>query len=181
MTTTALEARKQIQAILHVTQDGQIGPHTLAALQSLVTTGDAAPWPPEAQGDAEVHHVMASSFADPADVSAFRHCKALGGSDQECFRVGDNGVGKWGDDCTAGSGPKCALPPEDWLARWGVNARHAKVLVTIGDKSVLCAMDDTMPHRANITNGASIDLNPDACAALGVTPPLMTKATWQWA
>lgn len=176
-----LDTRKAIQAILNVTQDGQIGAHTIAALQSLVTTADDAPWPIVAQDGAEVHHVMASSFADPSDVAAFRHCKVLGGSDQDCFKVGDNGVGKWGDDCTEGSGPKCALPPEDWLARWGVNARHARVLVTIGDKSVLCAMDDTMPHRANITNGAGIDLSPDAVAELGQKVPLMAKATWQWA
>lgn len=175
----ALETRKQIQGLLAVTQDGVFGPKSLAALHSLINTPDEAPWPTTAQDG--VHHVMASSFADPADVAAFRKCKAMGGSDQDCFKVGDNGIGKWGDDCTEGSGPKCALPPEDWLPKWGVSARHAKVLVTIGEKSVVCQMDDTMPHKANIHNGAGIDLNPDACAALGVHPPLMTAATWQWA
>lgn len=178
--TTALETRKALQTMLGVTPDGEFGPHSLAALHSLINTPGEALWPIPAQDDGW-HEVMASSFADPADVTAFRHCKALGGSDQECFKVGDNGIGKWGDDCTAGSGPKCALPPEDWLARWGVNARHAKVIVEIGDKSVICEMDDTMPHRANITNGAGVDLNPDAVAALGQHVPLMTKARWRWA
>jgi len=43
-----------------------------------------------------IHKVIASSFADPADVRAFKRCKAQGKTDQECFRVGDNGVGCWG-------------------------------------------------------------------------------------
>ena len=175
---TALETRKSIQGLLGVAQDGEIGPKSLAALHSLINTPDGAQWPIVSNG--ETHHVMASSFADPADVSAFKKCKALGNSDQECFKIGDNGIGKWGDDCTEGSGPKCALPPEDWIAKWGVNARHAKVLVTVGDKSVVCQMDDTMPHKANITNGAGIDLNPDACHALGVSIPAMVPAIWQW-
>lgn len=176
---TAIEAKKKIQEILDVTQDGDIRAKSLAALQHLIVTPDGDPWPVAAQGD-DVNEVWATSFADSADVAAFRHCKALGGSDQNCFKVGDNGVGKWGDDCTAGSGPKCALPPEDWKPKWGAHARHAKVLVTIGDKRVVCEMDDTMPHRENIDNGAGIDLNPDACEALGVRPPLRALATWQW-
>src|SRR5688572_27886450 len=42
----------------------------------------------------------ASSFADPKDVAAFKRCKAQGKTDQQCFRVGDNGIGLWGDDTT---------------------------------------------------------------------------------
>lgn len=125
-----------------------------------------------------IHRVKASSFADPADVRAFKKCKATGKSDQECFKVGDNGIGKWGDDTTANK-PMCALPREDW-AHLGDDARGAKVLVTANGREVVCELRDTMPARANIKNGAGIDLNPAACAAIGLTPPIMISATWSW-
>jgi hypothetical protein len=129
------------------------------------------------------HHVKASSFADPGDVARFRRCKAGGGSDQECFKVGDNGVGCWGDDTSEGSGPSCALPPEDMAERWGSKAaaRRKKVLVVANGRQVVCLLKDTMPHRANIKNGAGIDLNPDAVKALGLAPPIMVPAVWSWA
>lgn len=176
----ALQARKEIQAILNVTIDGNIGPRSMAALESLKNTADDAPWPIVGGGD--THNVFASSFADPADVKAFRACKATGKTDQECFEVGDNGIGKWGDDCREGAGPKCALPPEDWQAKFGTGdaARHAKVIVTANGRKVECQMDDTMPHKAHITNGAGIDLSPDAVEALGLRPPIMVRATWAW-
>ncbi len=129
------------------------------------------------------HHVKASSFADPRDVLAFRKCKAKGLSDKICFRVGDNGIGCWGDDTSQGSGPSCALPPEKMIERWGSTtaAKHRPVHVSADGKAVVCVLKDVMPHEANIRNGAGIDLNPDACAALGLTPPVMTAAAWKWA
>jgi hypothetical protein len=128
-----------------------------------------------------VHNVRASSFADPRDVARFRRCKAAGKSDQECFKIGDNGIGCFGDDCT-GPVPMCALPPEDIEERWGdVNSgRHKHVRVTANDSSCVCVLADRMPHRAHITNGAGIDLSPAACNALGLTPPVMVQAAWQW-
>lgn len=122
--------------------------------------------------------VMASSFADPADVAAFKRCKAQGKTDQECFKVGDNGIGKWGDDTTANVA-MCALPPEDW-EHLGSKARGARVLVTANKRSVVAELRDTMPRKANIKNGAGIDLNPAAVAALGLKPPIMVPATWEW-
>lgn len=124
------------------------------------------------------HQVKASSFADPADVAAFRRCKAKGMSDQEAFKYGDNGIGKWGDD-TTGPVPMCALPPEDWLPL-GNKARGAKVRVCANGKEVICELRDTMPRKKNIKNGAGIDLNPAAVAALGMNPPIMVSATWEW-
>jgi hypothetical protein len=125
----------------------------------------------------------ASSFADPADVAAFWRCKKRGGSDQQCFKVGDNGVGCWGDDCSAGSGPSCALPPEDMIEKWGSvkAARRKPVSVTANGRTITVLLKDRMPHRANIKNGAVIDLNPDAVAALGLKPPIMVSASWSWA
>jgi hypothetical protein len=181
---TALDTIKQIQGLIGTDQDGHFEGESRAALATLLAADPASPWPPVPG----VHTVMASSFADPRDVAAFKACKAEGKSDQECFSVGDNGVGLWGDSTVEGSGPKCALPPEDWQAKWGPGeaARHKPVLVTrqLLDGTVLkvvCALDDTMPHKRDITNGAGIDLNPDACKALQLTPPVMARVTWQWA
>ena len=134
-----------------------------------------------------VNAVHASTFADPADVAAFRkyyaRFRAAGLSDaaatRAAFKHGDNALGCWGDSTAAGSGPSCALPPEDWKPL-GKAARFAKVLVRANGKSVVCSLKDTMPHRENITNGAGIDLNPDACEALGIHPPAMVPATWQF-
>lgn len=125
-----------------------------------------------------IHQVKASSFADPADVAAFRRCKARGKSDQECFKVGDNGVGKWGDD-TTGKTPMCALPRDDWR-HLGDKARGARVEVVANGKTVVCELRDTMPWKKNIKNGAGIDLNPAAVAALGLRPPILISATWRF-
>lgn len=170
MTTDAI---KQIQTVLfneglyHGSIDGLWGEISQSALDTLLDT----------------HHVTATSFADPADVAAFRACKAGGKTDQECFRVGDNGIGAFGDDTTQGSGPCCALPPEDIEAKWGsVQAGHMQsVIVSANGKSVTMPLKELMPHKANVTNGAGIDLNPDAVAALGMTPPMKIAASWRWA
>lgn len=130
-----------------------------------------------------IHSGKASSFADPGDIAAFRKCKATGGSDKHCFSFGDNGIGFFGDDTTEGSGPSCALIPEDMKDEWGSinNAHMQEVSVKIGDASVICKVKDTLPHRSyqEIHNGAIIDLNLDACLALGLTPPVMEDATWE--
>lgn len=70
--STALQARQDIQRILAVTQDGQIGPGSLDALHALVAAPDDSFWPAEIPVDTTVHQVKASSFADPADVAARR-------------------------------------------------------------------------------------------------------------
>jgi hypothetical protein len=126
--------------------------------------------------------VKATSFADLADVAAFRRCKNSGKSDKECFKVGDNGIGFMGADCTSGV-PMCALPPEIWHKKWGSarNAHLKPVNVTIGGKTVRCVMGDTMPHLGNIRNGAGIDLNPAAVTAFGLKPPIKVDAVWSWA
>lgn len=124
----------------------------------------------------------ASSFADPADVRAFRRCKDTGKSDDECFLVGDNGIGCWGDDVTEGTGPSCAVPPEYMESKWGSvdAAKHKLIDVTANGKTVTCVLKDRMPHIRHIKNGARIDLNPDAVRAIGMEPPLMVDATWEW-
>jgi hypothetical protein len=103
------EKIRQIQEILGVKQDGHWGPLTQAALDNLIY----------GKVDKSLHRVIATSFADPADVRSFRQCKKEGGTDKDCFKVGDNGLGYMGDATTEGTGPCCALPPEVMIETWG--------------------------------------------------------------
>lgn len=125
---------------------------------------------------------FASSFADAADVRAFRRAKARGLSDQEAFQFGDNGVGCFGDDVTTLKIPFVAVPPDDMIERWGSvkAAKHKRVLVTIHGETKECVVGDRMPWRKNIRNRAVIDLAPGAQAAFGLKPPFMVKASWKW-
>ncbi len=181
----AQEARKAVQRILGVQDDGQIGAKSRAVFERLAAAPDDSAWPaPVTPPAVEIeHHVKASSFADPADVAAFRRCKERGKSDEECFRIGDNGIGLWGDRTSEGSGPSCAIIPEDMIERWGsINgAKHRSVHVTANGHSIIAICKDRMPHRDNVENGAGIDLNPDSCRLLGVEPPMMIPAVWKWA
>lgn len=163
--------RRKIQEIIGVEQDEKIGPKTRAAFEALFDDAPAK--------DALWTEGKASSFADPKDIAAFKKCKATGKSDLECFRVGDNGIGAWGDDTTVDR-PMCALPREDWK-HLGSNARGKKVRVAIAGQTVICELRDTMPAKKNIKNGAVIDLNPSAVKAFGLTPPIMKDCAWSWA
>lgn len=128
--------------------------------------------------------VTASSFADPADVAAYRAAIAAGKTESEALAVGDNGIGCWGDDTSNDSLAVCALPREIWEAKWGrgKKARGKKVSVTYKNRTVIGELRDTMPHLALITNGAGIDLNPGFAKAFGLNPPFMIKnVTWEWA
>jgi len=134
---------------------------------------------------------LASSFADPKDVEAFKACVARGNSQQWCLRKGDNGVGCWGDDTAQTKTPMCALPPDDMIQRWGSIeerrlkkipkiAAHRRVVVVVGEHFVVCILADRMPWRKNIRNGAGIDLNPAAAKVLGLKPPFLVPASWTW-
>jgi hypothetical protein len=127
--------------------------------------------------------VIASSFADPADVAAYRKAIADGKSREEALKLGDDGIGCWGDDTTADGQPMCALPPEDWEAKWGSGnaARGKQVAVTYQGQTVVGELRDTMPHKANINNGAGIDLNPGFAKAFAVKQPFMLQnVNWDW-
>lgn len=172
---------KAIQRILRkstpgLVVDGVWGPKSQAALDDLT---HAAPVP------VQYNNTYASSFADPADIEAFDKCKAAGGTDDECFKYGDNGIGCWGDSTVKGTGPSCALPPEYMEEKWGsvANAKNKLVKVVRGNQpasDVICTLKDRMPHLENLANEARIDLNYDACAALGWKPPIMEKVIWWW-
>ena len=125
--------------------------------------------------------VIASSFADPRDVAAYKKAIVQGKTELEALKVGDNGIGKWNDNTSRADIPMCALPPEDWIAKWGAgsNARGKKVAVTFRGKTVIGELRDTMPHKVNITNGAGIDLNPGFAKAFGLTPPFIVSGV-EW-
>lgn len=161
---------KALQGVLGVEADGKWGPKSQAAFDAVI------------HRSSDSHVGKASSFADPKDVAAFKRCKERGGTDQQCFKVGDNGIGCWGDDLT-GATPICAIPPDDMVQRWGsiLGAKHKLVEVTVDGKTVVCVVKDRMPWKKNITNGAVIDLNPGAAAALGLDPPFMVSCSWKWA
>lgn len=129
--------------------------------------------------------VKASSFADPGDVARFHKCKLAGGTDEECFKVGDNGIGMWGDDTSEGSGNSCALPPDDMIDKWGsIDAAHLKPVVVSNDTlTIVAIVKDRLPWRKHIPQGrALIDLNPDSVRALGGTPGnnFEMLVNWEW-
>ncbi len=180
MDTTKIKA---IQGILGVDQDGAWGRLSQGALDA--ATG------PTGSGNGQIeHHGKASSFADPADVALFVKWKQVwidrGLSDadatKKAFAYGDNAVGFWGDSTAEGTGPSCALPPDDMVERWGsVDAARNKLVDVENDTAAItCVVKDTMPWKKNITNGAIIDLNPDSVRALGWEPPIMNTVTWKW-
>jgi hypothetical protein len=133
---------------------------------------------------AQMPIVIASSFADPEDIADYKKAIAAGKSEAEALKVGDNGIGKWGDITARDDVPMCALPPEDWVAKWGRGngARGKKVAVTIKGKTVIGELRDSMPRKGNIKNGAGIDLNPGFAKAFGLKPPFLIKGVeWEWA
>lgn len=170
--STLQEKTKLIQARVGVLQDGSYGNKTADAI--IRELGIAIP----PALDPDWNTVKASSFADPADIRAFKRCKAQGGSDQECFKVGDNGIGAWGHDTTTAA-PMVALPREVWQ-RAGKKG-GAKVQVSFKGIVTDAVLGDTMPRLANIKNGAGIDLNPACAKALGLKPPfLVSGVKWRW-
>lgn len=166
-----------IQIILGVVPDGVWGKKSQAALDK-ITSGKAPP-----TGESE-HDTYASSFADPADVEAFNNCKEKGNSDSYCFQFGDNGIGCWGQSTVEGTGPCCALPPEYMTERWGSKSAAKNKKVKVRRKAngavVVCVLKDQMPSVSNLANKARIDLNPDACAELGIEIPAMEPVVWHW-
>ena len=163
---------KLIQKAVGVKQDGKLGPVTRAALSKFLA------------GDEKNHEGVvegkASSFADLQDVAAYKKAKARGLSDQQAFQVGDNGIGCYGDDTTNEDIPYVAIRPDDMIRFWGSaeDAKHQKVLVSIGLNQQLCVIGDRMPWAKNVKNGAVIDLAPGAQKLFGLTPPFMVNCSW---
>ncbi len=148
----------------------------------------------------------ASSFADYDDLIGFYRAISEGKTVEEAFAFGDNGIGKWGEQTAQLRKPMVALPPEDWLpfnktqmTAEMVEATHSykgsllktsvlssakgkkvRVFIPATGKSVIAELQDTMPHKADIKNGAGIDLNPAACQVLNLVQPVLIDAQWEW-
>lgn len=166
------------QALVGVKSDGDPGPITWNAIYERLA---GKPWEPpielEENWEDSATRAIASSFADPADVRAFKRCKLTGKSDLKCFAVGDNGIGQFGADTAQEHTPMCALHKTDMIKRWGsVNgAAHKKVVVDVNGKEVVCSVEDRMSAPGRI------DLNPAAAKALDLKPPFLVDCVWQWA
>lgn len=148
--------------------DNWFGPKSEAAYQSFLRHMNGS----------TVHICTASTFADPADVAAFRKCKATGKSDKECFNVGDNGIGFWGADTTTEEVAMCALHVDHLKERfgdsWKKDANQRLVMVTIKGQEEECILADICGARDRI------DLNPGAAKRFGLKPPALVDAQWEW-
>jgi hypothetical protein len=193
---------EKVQDILGVESDGIWGPGsqtalnaeikktsgqgnpTLKKIQKLLGVGDDGFWGPVSQGalnqelgGSDGFSAIASSFADPADVVAFKKCKAQGKSDNECFKVGDNGIGQFGKITAQTQIAMVAIHASDMIARWGsvTASAHRLVTVTINGKTIQASVEDRLGVAGRI------DLNPAAAKQLGLTPPFLVKnCTWNW-
>lgn len=126
-----------------------------------------------------MHRVKASTFADPEDVRRYLRCKKRGGTDRECYRVGDNGIGKWGHPTASYSSPYIALPYEVWQEAGAKGGELVRV--AYNGRVIIAQLGDTMPHLDNITNGCGIDLNPSAGLMLGIQPgETVDGVGWEW-
>jgi hypothetical protein len=193
---------EKIQGILGTDADGIWGPKSQAALNREVkkTADEGNPalqkiqrilgvdadgfWGPKSQGALNMElgkheglSATASSFADPADVVAFKKCKAQGKTDQQCFEVGDNGIGQFGKITAQDHTPMVAVHADDMKARWGsiIAAAHRPVTVTVNEKTVEATVEDRIGVKGRI------DLNPAAAKELGLDPPFLVQCVWNWA
>lgn len=167
----------KIQQLLGVEADGVWGTKSQKALSNILKNGDSG----GGAGGNGPFTAKVSSFADPADIIAFDKCKAKGGTDGECFKVGDNGIGKFGANTKSTTVAMVAIHPNDATARWGSmeGAAHRKVRVTLTatGKSVLASVEDQLGKAGRI------DINPGAAKKLGLTPPIdpnKTECEWEW-
>jgi hypothetical protein len=193
---------EKIQKILGADVDGIWGPKSQAALnreinktadkgnptlqkiQRILGTQPDGFWGPNSQGGLNQElgkrdgfSATASSFADPADVVAFKKCKVQGKTDQECFKVGDNGIGQFGKITAQDHTPMVAVHADDMKARWGsiTAAAHRPVTVTVNEKTIEATVEDRIGVKGRI------DLNPAAAKQLGLTPPFLVPCLWNWA
>lgn len=112
--------------------------------------------------------MRATSFADEEDLRRFNRAIQQGKSSREALETGDNGIGAWGKSTVRGTGPCVALSPHVVGFR-----RGGMVRIFFGEKHVDADVRDVAPENV-------IDLNPDACEALGLKPPVSTLVDWIW-
>ena len=164
---------QKIQKAIGADADGFWGPNSQGALDAALGRGGGGGNPLKGI------KAQASSFADPADVAAFKKCKLTGKTDQQCFKVGDNGIGQFGANTAQTHTPMVAIHKDDMIAKWGnvSGAAHRLVTVAFKGKTVTASVEDRLGVAGRI------DLNPAAAAALGLNPPIdpdKTTVVWAW-
>lgn len=174
---TAIEKAQAIQTILGVDPDGDIGFGTRAAFDAL---DDAATAELAAKREGSIEgwrKTRFSSFADPADVRAFEHCKATGKSDIQCFAVGDNGIGQFGKITAQEDVAMVAVHGVEMIRRWGsINAAaHKPVLIRCNGKQFAAKVEDRISEKGRV------DLNPACAKIIGIHPPFLLDGEWCWA
>jgi len=83
--------------------------------------------------------IVASSFADPGDVIAFKkwyktyreHGMSDEAATKAAFKKGDNGIGFTGIFCATEKECLCALPPEEWKLKWGTKTKASGKVVIV--------------------------------------------------
>lgn len=157
--------KKRIQKVLRVEEDGVWGPMSQAALNAWCMTCSGL-W----------IECEASSFADPADIVAFKRCKATGKSDVKCFEVGDNGVGQFGDITAQELKPFVAVHKDFMISKWGSvhAAAHRDVELCINGQMIIAKVGDRISARGRI------DCNPAVLRLLKLKAPLKIAAKWRW-
>lgn len=121
----------------------------------------------------------ATSFATLKDLEAYIRCLLRGGSQDGCYRYGDNGRGSWGDLTAQLKTPMCAIPPAEMIRRWGTSkaarGKLVQVLLKNSGPSVICEVRDKGPDGV-------VDLNPAALLKLGLPSDteLDAPAEWSW-
>ncbi|MFZ2279293.1 MAG: hypothetical protein WAW39_15985 [Prosthecobacter sp.] len=157
--------KKRIQAWLGVVVDGLWGAKSQGALNGLNSSGVDS-W----------IYCEASSFADPADLRAFKQCKATGKTDLQCFAVGDNGVGECGVITSQEHTPYVAVHKDFMISRWGSKgaAWLREVEVFANGVTFRAKVGDRISARGRI------DLNPACLKLINKPAPLKTAAKWRW-
>lgn len=163
---------REIQIILGVTPDSIWGPKSQEALNALL------------QADGFWISQQASSFADPADLVAFKKWKAIyqeqglseSEAEKKAFAKGDNGIGQFGRITAQDTIPMVAVHGSAMRARWGsvAAAAHRPVQVTANGRTINATVEDRVSAKGRI------DLNPACAKLLGLTPPFLVPARWRW-
>lgn len=162
------DTKRKVQTLLGgLFVDGEWGLKSQSKLNALIVYLNSDVWI-----DCE-----ASSFADTADLAAFKRCKLTGKSDVKCFAVGDNGVGQFGKVTAQDHTPMVAIHRTFMVKRWGsvLAAAHRPVYLSINGVTISATCED------RISAPGRIDCNPAVLRLLNLKAPLKIAAKWRWA
>lgn len=120
-----------------------------------------------------------TSFADPADVVAFKKCKReTGRSDIFCFGRGDNGIGQFGKITAQEHTAMVAIHGDEMERMWGSRqgAAHRPVEIKLPGTDLI--VEATCEDR--ISAEGKVDLNPGAFTRLGLKAGFTVPGLWRW-